>query len=248
MYFKYFIIPFLYFISINITTGQNKTSLKKNYLWFDNQVGIENTGLFNGLRYEEKYRMTNSNHKFYRSRDYLVGDIIYDNQTYYNIKMKYDIFENHVIVNLVTNTGNNILKLLNSKLEGFSISENEFTKISNSTIQNSNNKMNGFFEVLFKEPTLILYKKYKKKAKKNINKKYLYFTFKNENKYYCYNINNYYLIKSKKDWINIFPNQKKLVLSFYNENKILQKSNYDSFLKQLCKKLNNSIVYNTSLN
>ena len=248
MYFKYSIISFLFFLTINIATGQNKTSLKKNYLWFDNQVGIENTGLFNGLRYEEKYRMTNNNHKFYRSLDYLVGDIIYDSQPYYNIKMKYDIFEDQVIVNLITDTGNNILKLLNSKLEGFSIRENEFTKIPYNTIQNSSDKISGVFEILFKEPTLILYKKNKKKAKKNINKKYLYFTFKNENQYYCYNINNYYLIKSKKDWIKIFPNQKKVIQSFYNKNKILQQSNYDLFLKQLCEKLNNSIVYNTSLN
>ena len=247
MNFKFSVQFLLFFFIINPIFSQNKNTLKKDYLWFDEQIGIENTGLFNGLRYEEKYRMENGNHKFYKIFEFVIGDIIYDGQPYYNIKMKYDLLDDQIIVNLSTNTGDNILRLLNSKLNSFTISNSEFIKLSN-TIVNSNEEIKGIFQILFKDPGLILYKKNKKKAKKIIAKDYLYYTFKNDDQYYCYVDENYYLINSKKDWIKIFPKQKKVIQSFYSDNKLLYQSNIDSFLVQLCQKLSNSIAYNTSLN
>ncbi len=248
MYIKYFILSFLFSFSISISNSQNTTSMKNNYLWFDKQVGIENTELFNGLRYDEEFRMENDNHKFYKTLEFLNGDIIYDRQPYYDIQMKYDLYEDQIIVNLITKSGNNILKLLNSKINRFTINGSEFIKLSNSSIINSNEMISGIFETLFNSTDFTLYKKNKKKAKKIITKKYLYYTFKEDNQYYGYQYKNYYLIKSKKDWIKIFPNQKKEIQTFYNKNKLLIQSDYDLFLKQLSLKLSNSIAYNTSLN
>jgi hypothetical protein len=247
MNFKFSVQFLLFFILINPIFSQNRSTLKKDYLWFDEQIGIENTGLFNGLRYEEKYRMENGNHKFYKIFEFVIGDIKYDGQPYYNIKMKYDLLEDQIIVNLFTNTGDNIFKLLSSKLNSFTINDSEFIKLSN-TIVNSNEEIKGIFQILFKDPGLILYKKNKKKAKKIIAKDYLYYKFKNDDQYYCYVDEKFYLINSKKDWIKIFPKQKKVIQSFYNSNKILYQSNIDSFSVQLCQKLSNSIAYNTSLN
>ncbi len=248
MHIKYFILSFLFSFSISITNSQNTISLKDNYLWFDKQVGIENTGLFNGLRYDEEFRMENDNHKFYKTLEFLNGDIIYDRQPYYDIQMKYDLYEDQIIVNLITKSGNNILKLLNSKINSFAINGSEFIKLSNSSIINSNEIISGVYETLFNSPNFTLYKKNKKKAKKIITKKYLYYTLKDHSQYYYYQNKNYYLIKSKKDWIKIFPNKKKEIQTFYNKNKLLIQSNNDLFLKQLSLKLSNSIAYNTSLN
>ncbi len=244
MKFRYFVLFLLLNFSINFTFSQSKTSLKNDYLWFDKQIGIENTGLFNGLRYEEKYRMENNNHKFYKTSEFMDGDIIYDDQPYYNIKMKYDLFEDQIIVNLITNSGDNILKLLNSKLGDFNLNGSEFIKLSNKITINSNEELNGIYEILSKNSNLILYKKNKKKARKIINKEYLYYTFKSDNQYYCFTNENYYLIHSKKDWIKIFPKQKKEIQSFYSKNKIMYQTNYDSFAKQLSSKLSNSNTYN----
>lgn len=244
---KHFLFFLLIFLSVNISNSQSISSLKKDYLWFDKQIGIENTTLFNGLRYEEKFRVIDGNHKFYLSSEFLTGDIVYDGQPFYDIKMKYDLFEDQLIINLITNSGNNnIIKLLNTKLDGFTLKGKEFIKLHHSKIGNSNEELNGIFEILSKNPKLILYKKNKKIAKKNINKEFLYYTFKNDNQYYCFTNENYYLIDSKKDWIRIFPEQKKEIQSFYNKNKMLLQSDYDTFLIQLSLKLSSTISLNTS--
>lgn len=248
MNYNSFVFFFSLLLSINFLFGQSNASLKKDYLWFDKQIGIENTGLFNGLRYEEKYRMTNGTHKFYKSTEFIEGDIVYDLQHYYNIKMKYDLLEDQVIVSLTTNTGDNILKLLNNKLNEFHINSVEFKKLPDSAIANSNEEINGIYETLFNSTNLILYKKNKKIAKKNISKKHVYYTFKREDLYFCFYNNNYYEIQKKKDWFQIFPDQKKGIQSFYNKNKILYQSNFDSFMIQLCSKLSDSFAYKTSLN
>ena len=95
--------------------------------------------------------MENGNHKFYKIFEFVIGDIIYDGQPYYNIKMKYDLLEDQIIVNLFTNTGDNIFKLLSSKLNSFTINNSEFIKLSN-TIVNSNEEIKGIFQILFKDP------------------------------------------------------------------------------------------------
>lgn len=238
----------IFLITIKPAYSQTIDNEKNNYKWFDDNVGIENTGLFNGLRYKEEYRTLDGSHKFYLSPNYINGNIVYDGQAYYDIKMKYDLFEDEIIVNLTANSGNSILQLLIDEIESFSINENSFVKLHNSSIINSSEIISGIYQVIYQSPNLVCYKKNKKTAKKNLTKKNIYYSFKSESYYYFYLNNDFSLISSKRDLTKIFPNYKKEINSFYTNNKFLLNSNHDAFMTKLSSKLSNLNTPNPSKN
>ncbi len=243
-----FTIILLFLFIISSSYSQNQSNQKDYYKWFDNYIGIENTGLFNGLRYKEEYRTIEGNHKFYLTPNFINADIVYDGQSYFDIKMKYDLYEDQIIVNLTTHSGNSILQLLSDKVESFNIKDINFVKLSDKHTLNSNDIIKGIFEIVYKSSNLILYKKNKKIAKKHLTKKYIYYTFNFKNQYFYYFNNDFYLISSKSSMIRIFPNYKKEINTFYNKNKNLLNSDFDTFIMQLSVKLNNLITSNTSVN
>ncbi|NOQ91307.1 MAG: hypothetical protein GQ552_01165 [Flavobacteriaceae bacterium] len=227
---------------------QANSNEKNNYKWFDNSVGIENTGLFNGLRYKEEYRTLDGSHKFYLSPNYINGNIVYDGQAYYDIKMKYDLFEDEIIVNLTANSGSSILQLLIDKIDAFSINENNFTKLHDNPIINSSEIITGIYQIIYQSPNLVCYKKNKKNAKKNLTKKNIYYSFKSEDSYYFYLNNDFFLVSSKRDFTKIFPDYKKEINSFYTNNKFLLNSNPDAFMTKLSSKLSDLNTKNSSKN
>lgn len=218
--------------------GQNKIETENYYLWFDEQVGIENTGLNNGIRYKELYRIKDGKHKFYRTSSFIKGDIIYDEQPYYNIDLKYDLFEDQIIINLQTKNGNSLFQLIKDLISIITIDNKNFVNLYTRQIKNSSNSISGFHEILVSNNTIILYKKHKKIRNKQFEK-IVYSKFKSKNEYYFFTEGEYYLIKSKGEISKIFPDYRKEINSFINNNRVLLNSNYDLFLIQLSQRLTN---------
>jgi len=212
---------------------------EKYYSWFDKQVGLENTSINNGIRYKELYRVKNNKHKFYKNPSFIIGDIIYDDQPYFNIEMKYDLFDDQIIVNLTQETGKSMFQLIKEKVNYFTLDNRNFINIFEKKVNNSSNYLNGFYEILIKNETLILYKKHKKIRIKQLENSIVYSEFKDSNEFYIFSNNDYNIIKSKVDLIRVFPNYKKEINSFYKDNRILLKSDYDLFLINASKYLNN---------
>ena len=240
--FSQIIFIVIFILTINPAFCQTNN---KNYKWFDDNVGIENTGLFNGLRYKEEYRTLDGSHKFYLSPNFISGNIIYDGQPYYDIKIKYNLFEDKIIVNLTANSGNSILQLLTGKIDNFSINENNFVKLTDSPVINSSEIITGIYQIIYQNPNLVCYKKNKKSAKKKLTKKTIHYSFKSENSYFFYINNDFYLISSKKDLIKIFPKHKKVINSFYTNNKFLLNFNHEAFMTKLSLELSilNAFIY-----
>ena len=239
MHYKKLTISLLFFLSVFTTFGQDNSVLNNYYNWFDDQVGIENTGLFNGLRYKEKYRTQDGNHKFYISSEYKKGNIEYDGQKYYDIEMKYDIYEDQIIVNLPTKEGNSIIQLIDEKIENYNIYNMEFVRVADKN--NSTNNKSGFYETIYQSNKLASYKKYKKVISKHLNSGFVYYKFKERDEYYIYLNDTFYLIDSKKDVIKIFPEFKKEIKDHYKKNERMISSNYDMFIKELSEKISNNI-------
>ena len=217
--------------------SQNYSNEKDYYYWFDSIIGIDNTSLFNGPQYKEKYRTLKGNHKFYQSSQYFIGNIVYDQQPYFNIEMKYDIFEDEIIIKSPYHITYFIIKLIKEKVDSFSINNHHFIKV----LINKKDKSKStpiFYEVIFKNEYLTLFKKHKKNINNRIENNFAYSEFKENYKFKIFlHDNNYYDVKSKKDFIKLFPNQKKEIKKFYNTNKRLRKSNFDLFIKLLVKQL-----------
>lgn len=229
----------LLFLSLFFTanlSGQTSTENEKYYIWFDKIVGVENTGLFNGLRYLEEFRTLNNNHKFFSTSQFIKGNLIYDGQSYYDIDMKYDLFEDQVIVNLQGKSGNSITELNADRIEQFTLNGITFNRV----ITNNEN-LNGFYAIITDNKGVLCYKRYRKSQKKYIQNKNIYYKFSAYNEYILSTPTDIYPIKSKSDFIKIFPEYKNEINNFFRKNKKLINSNYDKFLAQLTNEVSSLI-------
>ncbi|MCF6349054.1 MAG: hypothetical protein L3J20_12265 [Flavobacteriaceae bacterium] len=233
-----FIIVLFFFLGTFFFYSQTDSNEKDYYSWFDSAIGDGNIGLYNGIDYKEKYRTLKGNHKYYNSPKFQIGNVVYDKQQYYNIEMKYDIYDDQLIVKLPSQSGSNFIQLIKEKLSVFSIEAHQFIKISISKSENLPSNNFVFFEELYVSNELILYKDYNKiRNRRFLKKGFHYNIFKDRNEYYLHYKNKYFLVKSKNSILNLFPNLAKEVSTFYKRNKKLLGSNIDMFYVNLIKKL-----------
>lgn len=234
---------FAIFFIINTVSihSQTNSSSKDFYNWFDNIIGYENTGIYNGIIYTEKFRTLNNNHKFYLTSEFTNGNIIYNGQPYYNIEMKYDIYEDLLIVKLPNHSEYFIIQLINDKIDEFSIKNKNFRKFSGKSEEFFNEAIFGFYEISYQSKQLYLLKKHKKSRKERIVGNFVYSKFKDESEHVIIFNDKYYKINSKKYLIKLFPELKKNIDNFYIANKQLLKLNQDTFMIQLIEHINSLI-------
>lgn len=220
--------------------SQDRDQSKSMYNWFDKTLGVGNIGIYNGIEYKKEYYTKKGNDEFFMSSDFLVGDVVYNTQPYFNILMKYDVFKDRLIVKLPSQNSFITIYLIKSKVENFKINEVYFTKLS----IDSSKKNIGFYAVLFEDDYLKTYKKYKKNRKEHLDDGYVYNVFKMEIDYYMFYNNEYFIINSKKDFIKLFPKYRKEIVAFTNENRSLRKSNYDNYSVQLTRIISDLLASN----
>ncbi len=234
-FFKKYLAPICSFGFFLLTYAQ-EDSQEKHYNFFDDQVGIENTGLYRGIVYAEKYRTINENTQFFQTRDFQKGSVCYDGQCYYDLDLRYDVYEDEVLLRLITKAGGGTLKLLKEHVERFQITDNKFIQIQPEEAPLLNN--HGFYEVAYESAIFSLYTKYLKKSFERKDRKSLYYEFldgasENVLKYK----DNYTTFNTKKEIVTLFPEFKREIDKFYNVARGLRKSNPDGFKISLVKRI-----------
>lgn len=226
---KIIIYFFLSFSSFYSNAQTQKDSL---YIWFDKVVGKENLLIYNGqvhLNYDNT--SNNQNNRYLNNSDFTSGIVSINSQTYYNQKIKYDVFEDNLII-LPENQSYTVpLKLFKEDINYFKIFEKKFIILNE--ISNSKTLLTGFFEEITIDTSLKLYIKHIKK-KRNIIKDVKVVQEYSSNTAYFLKYNNYYHnLKSKNDIVKLFPNQKKEINNYYYKFKQIQDSNPTKFMKDL---------------
>lgn len=229
-------------IILNTTYLLAQNDSRNYYNWFDQNVGIENTGLYNGTRYYEKFRIRNGKHKFLLTPEFQKGDVVYWNQPYFDIDMKYDLFEGQIIIMLNKISGTSILQLNKKEIQSFRLDNRKFVYLKNVEGDFSTVPVSDFFEEMVHTNLLVLYKKNRKIRNKYIVNKVIYSEFKTKNEYYVSYDGGFYEILKKSNWNKLFPTQKKVINSFYKEYRDMMKSDYDLFLTRLANKLNEGTI------
>jgi len=203
-----FPIFFLLLLFCGITLyGQNNSSL---YDWFDSKTGKENLAINNGKLLLNYDRVINNNDRFYFS-EYISGTVIYDNQTYNNITLNYDIYNDDLIIKP---NGNN------DKTSDF---------------------IGGYYEEGIVGNQLGFYIKHVKTRTERINSDGPYDDFTEKSHYVLNYKNDFYKINSKKNIIDIFPEYKKLINEYYSTNDYMIKLDKAKFLTNLFTYLNTNI-------
>ncbi|MDO6491591.1 hypothetical protein Q4487_01685 [Cellulophaga sp. 3_MG-2023] len=207
------------------------------YSWFDKEIGLEKTVIYNGFLddgdgYFEKNRSFENTNRYYKQFEFFNGSIVYDKQLFNNVKIKYDVFEDELLINL-KNSNNNLITIqpINNKVDSFMLNSQYFVNIDNLTVEQGS--YNGYVELLLNNENFQFYKKHiKSRIEKRSNNKLLY-QFSDRN----YNLLHYNksLIKIKKirNLSKIFPEYKSVIRKY----SVNYKSN-DSNIIDLLKKIN----------
>lgn len=221
------------FITITSLKVHSQTNSEISlYTKFDSIAGKENLGLNNGPFAFNPYKTLGENTMYFKSDKYTIGTVFYDEQPYYNIKLKYDIFKDQLILNPAGQPEHIGINLIQDKTNSFSIYNKNFVLINKN--QNSLPEfVFGYYELIKIGENLSLYIRHHKDILKNINEAGAYYTFKENNQYYIDYNAKFYEISNKNSVVKIFPNQKKEINDFYQKNRDLSKTDNDQFINSL---------------
>lgn len=245
-YQKKNIIFILFGLSLNILSiySQNNSNNTPIQNLFDKTIGNENLPIYNGSRYVNQYRSLDNTHCYYISGNYTSGNLDYQNQTYANVDLKYDINNDILVLKPIGKYDFLGINTIKQNIANFKIYDKKFINI------NYNNPscpdfMNGYYqEITF--PEMTLYIKHHKNRSTVMDKSVAdgttqsttdSFTEKNEFVLKLKNI--YYKIASKNDLIKIFPEYKSKIKNYYSSNYRLEESDNKIFIENLIKEISN---------
>ena len=223
---KKLLLPFLFF-SLGCFS-QNKNLIKHN----DSLVGIENLSLNNGIVYTNKYPITSKNTFQFLENKYNTGVVQHNNQTYYDVNIKYDVFDDILIFKPTLQLLLEICLII-KQVDYFILKNKKFKKLE--TISSDNTISAGYFEEHVINEKSILYIKHKKIIKQDSRSDKVSYIFYDYKIYYIFYNNKLEEISSKNSIINLFPTLKKEIKEFYKENSIQKENNIELFYQNLFK-------------
>lgn len=232
------ILIFGFLLNISNLYSQNNKE-ESFYNWFDNSVGKENLSINNGPAYRDTYVTIGDNNMYYVNK-FMKGNVTYDGQIYYDINIKYSIFNDQLIINPIGDSKYSSIAVIQDKTSAFYVNGKNFVKL-NKEISTLPQLTTGYYEVnVLREGFNFYIKHFKKMESKTQDyKAYSYFT--EDNSYFIFYNNTYYTSNNKSDIIKIFPNQKKQINDFYAMNREIRKSDNDQFMINLLKHINASL-------
>ncbi|MGC6432117.1 MAG: hypothetical protein ACON5F_13820 [Jejuia sp.] len=236
--FKRLFIGLLFSSSTCFSQSQVKDSLYYNL--FDAYSNSLNKGFINGSEYIDVYPESpleiENNNKFYQSYNYLNGSIVYNGQPYFNVKMKYDLLNDLLVMEFVNN-GVNRFSLNPELVTEFRLLDSKFIRLNDDNI--GIHYKNGFFKESLKGKKLSFFVKYHKEKFEDLTEKRKYYKFKERRFYFMYYDNSFYRISSKRDILKALPDFEKPIKGYFKNNSRLFKKNKEQFLHQLFKYLDN---------
>ncbi|MDT0690965.1 hypothetical protein RM549_14305 [Salegentibacter sp. F188] len=225
---NFWILPILLFIPSFFITAQNLQAEEEYLQAYDRAIGLENTALFNGVEYVEEYRTINNKHQFFFSRDFILGDVLYDAEVFYNVALKFDIFNNRLIAELESDNTKTVLQLITDKVGWFKLGGKKFINVG------TNETTSGFLELIAGDETSGIFKKYVLNPSEKRDKQVMYYEFNPRKSRFFYSEGDgFYPVDSRRDLINIFPEEKKAISEFYKSNKSYLKNDKDQFMTSL---------------
>lgn len=224
-------LTLLVILLLYATTSVSQTETKPVYELLDSAIHVQNTDLANGTEYIEQHIIKSDDHKFFQNLKYLKGNVVYEGQPYYNLDLKYNVYDDLILVRIPTAGGVRHIELHKSRVQAFNINGHNFIALKEST-----DERKQFYEVLLDVDDTLLLKKHRKKIKKHLDRSFTYFEFKKDSPKYFVSINDtLHEIDSRRAIRKLFPEKKEQIDNFYRSNPSLQRSNPDEFLTILFK-------------
>jgi hypothetical protein len=233
MYLNYSSVLLILFVSLS-SFGQSFPNTEI-YSWYDTQTGIQNSKLLRGVEYIEEHRMINENHKFFESNDFQKGVLVYDGQLYNDVTLKFNIYDDLLLIYLQYEQRNLFFELFSDKVNNFEISDHKFSYIR----AENDSSILGFYEIISEEGDFKIFKKHIKNRTERRDKSLAYFEFYTANPAYVFEYNDeFHDLNKRRDLFSRFPDHKKEIKDFYRDFKKQSRNNPDEFLERLAEKMN----------
>lgn len=211
------------------------------YSIFDEVTGRENSGLFNGVKYVEQYRTINEKHQFFLTRDFVKGFLLYNDQLFPNVEIKYNVHSDVLLAKAQQEKGTTILQLISEKVEAFEILDHLFVNLK--SLEAQRDGVHGFHEQLLKNDLLGLYIKYSRQINERRDNNILFYEFEDEkNDHILYYDGAYHEAGSRRDITRLFPELKQEIKQFYRSNRSVRKSNRDRFMILLFEEITSALT------
>jgi len=220
----------------NKASGQKNRLSEQTYRFFDGMRGQTNLGIFKGIAYSNPYRVVNERSQFFNTADFILGSVQYDGQPYFDIPLRYDVYNDQLLVENSALANTPIMIFDTSKVTSFSIGEHNFEHIDNEI---PSSVTVGFFELLLDRSTLQLYKRHTKKIFKRTDEQTLYYEFKNGHYYLLRYQEVYFRFKKVNELPRIFSGQKKAIKEAVKQYGNLKKTDADAYVMAV---LNNLLL------
>ncbi len=229
---------FAFFINVSSLHSQSKDDILI-YNWFDKVTGKENLDINNGTLNNNPYKTIGYESMYYNNDDYQSGTLNYENQIYFDVYLKYDLYNDQLIINPSGLNKKIGINLNSSKVASFTIGGKHFVKIDKKDSLKPE-VPTGYYEEIKIAPDFIFYIKHHKEIRKKISDNGVYYNFTSNNLFFIKYLNKISKIERKKDILKLFPEQKKQINEFYLMNREIKKSNLNQFMENLIKSISNS--------
>lgn len=209
----------------------------------DSIIGKQGLAINNGYYHSNPYPLLNGKHRYYASDSSLKGTVFYENQYYYDIDIKYDLYQDVLVYKPTSESGNIGIELIPQNVDHFTINKRKFVNLGK-TVSPMITFIKGYYEENLNSKNFVFYIKHHKDRKEITNGTRTYNEFNDNNEYYIFRNDNYYKIASKGDIVALFPEHKKNINDLFNSNRSLEKENKYLFYETLIHKLNSLLETN----
>ncbi|MEM6816043.1 MAG: hypothetical protein AAF600_16925 [Bacteroidota bacterium] len=233
--YSFFLIPLVFvFSSIDEILAQQQNSEVIINQWFDSFLGHETTGLYNGLQYQNNFLILNAKHQFFSENLFQSGNLIYDGQNYSDISLKYDIYQDNLIVKPRNAPESLSFQLVKSKVKKFGLAGAVFVHSDFWTTEKSAQNL-GFCQLVWEDGTFNILKKHYRRKKETTKNNKVFHEFEEKEEYFI--IKDGFLKKCNRsiDWITVFPDYKSKINGFFKSYKLLKKNDSLTFMENLSK-------------
>ena len=208
------------------TCSAQEESSKPLHIVYDAITGNEDVGVFDGLFFTDPYKVINEYHRYYQKPNFIQGTVTYNKQPYFNLDIKYDLFEDRLLVRHVAIVGAPMVQLLTPFVADFIIGNQRFVNIRKWI---SDEEITGFVTVLSEHDNLVLVKKHRKKRLKKIKQNIAYYEFKENSLLFLIHNRAVIPLRKEADLIGEFPDHKKQLKNLFAIHRMEKKKNKDQY-------------------
>nr|WP_299070595.1 hypothetical protein [uncultured Allomuricauda sp.] len=217
----------IYLMFLNAVNAQSLDQ-KQILSQFDEIVDYRNSGIYFGKPNTPYPNIDEENHPFFEYLDYQNASVTYKGQPYLDLQIRYDIVRSDI--QILPDKKLNLLgiTLFSEFISNFSIGNFHFERLEGMEMQKN------FFQVILKNPSFSLFKSYVKKEKERLkNRNVLYNEYVLDTTLFILSNGRLEEIKSKKQLIALFPDDKDTLNTLFQRNKSKKMSKDDIIIAVL---------------